>query len=500
MARDQLNPTLQENILTILAYDDDLGKSISQFVKADLFEGDYRLLAERILDFWRDQKQAPKVHTPDLIDDILSDKANRRARHFSRILDAMDELRREINSKYVIDQLQTFVRLQQMKAAIYESAEALQNRQELAIEEVESLWQKLLSAQNVTHDSGLSMHAVDNVISFIEQRANEFVTGIPILDKRQATPVRGGTVLFLAPPKRGKSWFLITCGRHAMMLRKRVLHISLEMPAEEVLMRYYQALFSVAKYDEPVKTTVLDIEEHESRDPRRARLIGFETDMVDPSFAMTSPYLRDELISHVSTLGNKSDYLRIKRFPTRGVSIAEIEAYIDLLEAVDGFIPDMIVLDYIGITKVDPKNYRIALGRAFEDFRGMCVRRNVAGVTAAQTTRDSVVIGVNDETKVAEDWSMIATADTVISYSQTKAEKRYGLARLHVPVARGDQDGFGVLISQAYAIGQFALSSVLLPMRYKDLLADFAGPDDDEAGDGERSDDDDATSSDDDEE
>ena len=58
---DRLTATLQENIITVLAYDDDNGKTIARMVDGSLFEGDYRVMAERCIDFWHRHGQAPKA-------------------------------------------------------------------------------------------------------------------------------------------------------------------------------------------------------------------------------------------------------------------------------------------------------------------------------------------------------------------------------------------------------------------------------------------------------
>ena len=67
---------------------------------------------------------------------------------------------------------------------------------------------------------------------------------------------------------------------------------------------------------------------------------------------------------------------------------------------------------------------------------------------------------------VAEDWSKIATADNVLTYSQTKYERPLGLARLFVSNGRNDEDKFEILILQSYAIGQFCLDSTYMYNQY----------------------------------
>ena len=65
---------------------------------------------------------------------------------------------------------------------------------------------------------------------------------------------------------------------------------------------------------------------------------------------------------------------------------------------------------------------------------------------------------------------MVCTADFFVTYSQTAAEKRLGLARLYVAMARSEQDGFGVLVSQSYKTGQFVLESTRLSDSYARIM------------------------------
>jgi hypothetical protein len=80
---------------------------------------------------------------------------------------------------------------------------------------------------------------------------------------------------------------------------------------------------------------------------------------------------------------------------------------------------------------------------------------------------------------VAEDWSKIATSDTVLTYNQTAKERELGLARIYVSNARSEFDKITVLIAQAYSVGQFSLDSALMQDEYwSQILGDPRGGDD----------------------
>jgi hypothetical protein len=465
MIPDKPHSYLQQNLLALLCHNEEYGKIVANLVDAALYEGDYRLIAERAIEYWRLHNEAPKMHTADLLGDILTDPKNSRAQTFRRILISLLELNESINHTYVLDSIQNFIETQKIKGAILDSANRINANQELAVTEVKEIWYDLLRTREVNFDPGLRLSHYDKVIAYFEQNQNEFKTGVRELDQRYIVPSRGTVFLVLAPAGYGKSWSLVNTGEQALQSRKKVCHISLEMSAEEVIQRYYQRLFAVPKRDVPSNITTFQFE--------NSKLTGFTEIANHPDFAFDSPYVRDELRSRIDWLGTRCDNIVVKRFPGRSLTSNGLRAYLDNLELVEHFIPDMLVLDYIGIMATDPKNHRLHLGRNMEDFRAICVERNMAGVTAHQISREGARSRYSRGTHVAEDWSLIATSDNVVTYSQTQGERRFGLARLLVDKARSEQSGFSILITQSYHSGQFALESVLLESRYEELVEEL---------------------------
>lgn len=469
-----LNSTLQQNLITLLAYSDEHGKVVANTLDPALFEGDYRLIAERTIDFWHKHKEAPKAHTADLLADILDDPHNRRGNTFRRILSSMVQLADSVNTGYVLDQLQTFTRMQRLKNAILESAEQLNSQQELAIESVEDIWNKLLRVKDTNFQPGLTLASIDHLLEYLQRQQTEFLTGIKELDSRYIVPARGEAMLLIGATGRGKTWWLINLGKQALLQRKKVLHLSLEMGEEQVAQRYYQSLFSISKRDKDVEITTLDLDKLD-------RVTGFGKEIVHPEFTFASPHVRDELSTRAEWMGKRIENLVIKRFPS--LTIAGLRAYLDNLEIVEGFIPDLMLLDYIGLMKGTNRDFRLGLGEVFKDWRSILIERHMAGATAQQSSKE----GANSMTvkmgNVAEDWSLTNTADKVLTYSSTDAEAQYGLARMYVSKARDEEDKFGVLLTQNYKMGQFVLASTYLDQKYFELMGDLEDADEDEDDD-----------------
>lgn len=459
--------TLQENLLTLLCHSDDHGKAVASLVDPALFEGDYRIIAERAVDYWGKYSKAPRAHAADLVADILDDPRDRRAPTFRNILFEMLRLSEEINPSHVLERLRTFTRAQRFKALVLQSAERFEAQEELALPEIEEMWADLLRARDATFDPGLTLNDVEHFVQYFESKQVEFTIGIEELDSRGIVPYRGAVLLFLAATGLGKSWFFIHIAKRAIMQRKKVLYITLEMSAEEVQQRCYQSFFGAATRPlaggEGFRIPTLEKDEYK-------KLAGIGEDTIVPEFTLRTENLLDELSVRRDLMRGKFANLMIKRFPTRGLTVGQLRGYLDAMESTTGFVPDVLILDYIGIMRTDAKDHRISLGRTFEDFRGLCVERNLAGLTAQQISREGAKAKRAGKVNVSEDWSLIGTSDICITLSATQAEQRFGFACLHVDKARSERDQSSVLITQNYATGQFVLDSAPLDNRYEDLF------------------------------
>lgn len=466
---DTLNHALQENLITLLCYNDEQGKIVSNVLNIELMEGDYRMIAERAIDYWRKYKAAPGDHTADMFGDILGDKHNRRGNTIRRLLRNMISLSENLNTVYVMDQLRNFTRLQRFKQTIVDSAEKLNNIQEAALPEVEELWDKLLRTREVDFQSGIRLNEIGRVLAHLQQLQAEFRTGIKELDRRHFIPQRGKLMLFGGAAGRGKTWYLVHIGKHALMDRKKVVHLTGEIDEEEVLGRYYQSIFSVSKRREPVEITSF---EREAED-----FTGLARSDYKPQFSLDDDLAPLELTEHMNSFGRKAENLFVKRFKPNDWTVGHVRAYLDMLEQTEGFVPDMLIFDYLGLMKKDVKNIRGSMSMNCEDLRGLCIERNMAGVTAHQLSKAGELAVMAKGTHLAEDWSIMGTCDAVVTYSCTDLEFEHGLGRMFVSKNRSDKDRFQIVVTQSYAVGQFALDSMFMNRDYKQAFEDFAGTD-----------------------
>lgn len=486
MPVERMQSTLVENLLCLLAHDSDNGKVVSYGLDINLLEGEYRVLAERMIGYWREYGEPPHDHVADLVGDILDDPKNRRAKPLRRIISGLQQLSETVNARYVMDQMQTFSRLQRFRAAIVESAEKINADQHMALPDVENIFNKLLRDRVEAFTPGTRLTQIGRVLDRNNKLDDEFDTGIPELDNNGVVPQRGSLFMLYAAAGRGKTWGLIHLGKRALRRNKKVLHISLEMGEEQVVQRYYQSIFSVPK--RAVKDGVVDVT---TLHVDMGRLEQISMAPYRPEFHLKSNLVKADLNNAILRYGLKRfENLIVKSFPPRTLTANTLRAYLDTLETSEGFIPDLVLLDYVGIMKLDIKNHTLSIGDAVVDIRGVAIERDIAIAAAHQANAEGAKAKKVQTTHGSGAFAIVGHADTIITYTCTDLEFKYGLARVHVGKCRSEKDRYDVLITQAYGVGQWALESHMLEGKYDALFKQmveeqgdvFDADDDEDAG------------------
>ena len=448
--------SLQEDLLVLLAFDPERAPIIRGLVDPALFGGPYRLLAARIYSHLDTFKRPPGPHLPDILSDKLESASKGEGTFYGEIVENMFAAKDGINAEYTMSRLETFIKRQSLRSLSIDLNKSLQRDTEESLQEAE----KLLASANKTtlsvFDPGTRLSDKKRALKFLDLTQEAFPTGIAELDKRGFGPTRKELWLLIANTKAGKSWALGQLAKSALMHRLKVLHITLEMSESRAAQRYFQALFAIAKRKEQITTTRFQKDS-------LGRISGFDELKLTPKYSLDDPNIRrklEKLIDRAST--RLLDNVLIKEFPTGQLTINQLTAYLDNLESAEKFVPDLLIVDYPDLMRLDRDNFRLALDDVFKGLRGLAVSRNTALAAVSQSHRGAAKAKKVDIDNVAEAYSKIAHSDTVITYTQTPQEQKLGLARLYVAAGRNDSDKFTIVISQAYATGQFVCDSVLM--------------------------------------
>lgn len=394
-----------------------------------------------------------KYHTPPghQLDLILENEISRgeEGKLLRSTILFLEQQSQKLEVAFVLEELNTFIKTRKFQTAC---RNALELAEAGNLEKAQQDFFKD-SFQPVEGSPGILLQDPSQSLSFFDSNdRNEFFSSaIEALDRKGVRPDRKTLSFLIAAAKKGKSWWLVDVGKAGIQHHHQVLHITLEISEEKTARRYIQSIFSLTKDQ-----------------AQQLRVPYFVHDASGVTSIQFNEFERASLFDKRADLQKRLVQMKsyppliIKEFPTGSLSTEQLYMYLDTLDREKGFRPDLIVIDYADLMRLDSKELRIDTGRLYKDLRGLAVTKNLAVVTATQGNRESASAKLVNDQNVAEDWSKIGTADVVLTYSQTAQEKILGLARIFVSNARDAEDKFIALVSQAYPIGQFAISSVLM--------------------------------------
>lgn len=320
----------------------------------------------------------------------------------------------------------------------------------------------------------------------------------------------------LAPTKRGKTWWLLEIAWLAAAVGLRVAFISLEMEEEEMGERSFKRVTSRDFEQSSVILPVFDCL-HNQKDNcnlscRIGNSSGLPLDDLDLPPAYSDHFahtvcsvcrgkgdgnyapgiwykkenrpkinyadLTSTLKSFKAMFG---DNLRVMAYAVREANTGTIKRDLDLLEYTEGYVPDVIVIDYADILAPEDNKLegRDKINETWLMLKNLGQTRNALIATATQSNRGSMDRRKVKATDTGEDIRKLHHANVFISLNQTPREKRKGLMRISIAVARGvDFDELKeVLVVQNLSIGQPFLDSEI-PV-YLDPNEE-GGPEDDE--------------------
>lgn len=460
---DHIDGALQENILVLLVFDDASCKTVRASLSTyKLFENSvFREIAKHAIDYIDQYNEAPKEHIADSLEDILNGSDKRKATSFKRALESLFTAKDNINAKYVITQLHKFVRLQNLKGSLVKAVQAMEAGR---IDDAEVELQRGLNTQVISFERGLSLADTRTSLSFLDTSDVALLTGIGPLDKHGIGLQKKEQLAIMAPAGKGKSWGLIHLGKWALLQRQTVVHITLEMSEPRVAQRYMQSFFALSKRQAHIQLPRM------TTDDRGEMSDVFYEDV--QHMTLQDANIRSKLSTMVMRQFRRRPPLIIKQFPTGMLTVPMLDAYLDGLERHEKIVPDVVLIDYPDLMAVDSNNLRTSIGQNNIALRGQAVRRNYAQGIASQSNREGAKAKLVEATHAAEDYSKIATADTVLTYTQTAQEKKLGLARILTAKARNEADSFITLLTQSYGTGQFAIDSAFMGQDdYWDFIA-----------------------------
>lgn len=237
-------------------------------------------------------------------------------------------------------------------------------------------------------------------------------------------------VAFIAPPKRGKTWWLMVSAFVAALKGKRVLFVSLEMTKKQMVRRFWQMLTGCSRYGENAPWPLL-----EKHDDGRYTLVDRE---VPTKKVETDPGGVEEIQARIRR-ASRYGRLELRTFPTGSLSVKGLRSEITAMATYENFVPDVVIVDSADI--MDHGNARVEvrhlINNTWQGLRGLGLELGCLVITASHTGTETMD-GEKDASakNVSEDRRKVAHVTKLVAINQTEQEKARGVYRISCSTTR----------------------------------------------------------------
>ncbi len=257
---------------------------------------------------------------------------------------------------------------------------------------------------------------------------------------------RGRLVAFCAPEKTGKSYWMLDLAVRAAEQGRRVVYFECgDMVKNEV----YGRLFS-RHAQRPVKpsnredTWPCDVRFPELLNPpAKHDAVAAEVDFRLLTFkkAPSEKQINRGLDDFMAGWGDEESRIRFYFHPSGTLSVGDISSVLDGL-ALDGWLPDVIVVDYADILADPPghRDFRHCIAKNWEGLRSLSMARHALVVTATQANREAYdkPFPLNRK-NISEDKRKLAYVSAMAGINVIPDEKKDDQCRLNWVSNRGKQ-------------------------------------------------------------
>ena len=300
---------------------------------------------------------------------------------------------------YVIEEFTTFAKNQELKGALLNSADLLNQGDFDGIRSMIDRAMKAGMDKNIGHEYNKDVES-----RYRQDYRPTVPTPWPVLNEGiQGGWGPGDLIIVFGNPGGGKSWTMVAAAAHAVQMGFNVNYYTLEL-GEDYVGKRFDCYFT--------GYSIEDVNKH-----------------------------RKEVEEVVSKLPGK---LIVKEYPPKGASINTIKSHIQKCMDVEHK-PDLIVIDYVDYLKA-PSKGRFAerkdeIDDVFIATKGLAKELKIPILTPSQVNRMGAKDDVIEGDKAAGSYDKMMVADICLSLSRKKEDKVLGTGRIHVMKNRYGMDG-----------------------------------------------------------
>jgi len=429
------------NVIYYSIFDTNFLKKIRRIFPLEVFRSKERkIIMREIFRYFDDYQQSPESHFYDMFKEMeknLSDSDYDKCMGLIGILKGFSGK----NSQYILDRIQENLKHYYLEEGAVEFASLIKRRK---YDDAKAVILKAMKRTEGEEESDYFDYFTDK--SYIETRLKENKHKMKTLIKGLDNIIGGFNapwlVTILGIPKGGKSYILLELAVAAVFQGLNVIFVSLEMDKNVIEGRLDQMIgfMSSRETDEPQEVMKYKREQ----------------------------WVKDkEVIPSIFDIGAvEKNRSRFKRIGGGGLKViahhrgrmnyTDIENVLNEAEERDGFIADVLVVDYLGIMRetAPQQSKKERISENCLGLKELCGKRNLIGLTAMQGNRKAMTAKVFHAHFIADDIDCIHHSDIAISICQTKREESEGKCRLYGAINRHGPQGWTIGTIRDLTIGQ----------------------------------------------
>lgn len=394
-----LTPEFQAKMLRLAILDKDYASMVINAIgRRKVFDTMYDLVWNVMMNYYTEYKEMPDWAA--LVQLVKTHSNTDEQQHMILAVRRMTKFDKETRD-FVIDHTEMFIRQGIMAAAVVEAVELLQSGHP---EKIEARVRKAVADSNFNLDLGHDYE--ENYESRCDYRSElrqgpissgfafDCYLGFGLPDGLRPGLCRGEVGIMIAGPGRGKSTFLVNTAANAYVTGHNVLFVTLEL---------------------------------------NERTVGRRMDMRLTGLPNPTPTQVRQRLHAIKAISNGR--MIIKYFPPRKMSLTDLNNYLDQLKMTRDFIPDMVIVDYLGLVKpmreFKEQKY-LEAEEVVQELRGLGTERKFVAWTAHQTHRGSRNKERVDAEDIAGSYGIMNPCDILLSLSATQEQIGSNRANLNI--------------------------------------------------------------------
>jgi replicative DNA helicase len=391
MSESKLDLDYYENIILFnsLLSQDYLATIIEHADPSYFNDNNIRVIFKAIIQFFNERGTTPT--TTEIKTRLTTDEEKKA---FNEVVTKFKELDTKFNKEELLANTERFLKERCLYKTIVDTAEKYSQGK---VDPADTLkeFEKAYNI-NLSEDMGhWYFDDIDEHISELVKIYNPLPTGWKFLDERLEGGLFPKTLTCLVGQVNiGKSIFLGNIAANMVMKNKNVLLVSLEM--------------SEYMYAKRISAQLTQIPHNELK------------------------MYTDELSSQVHRIKKQLESkLVIKEYAPKTITVRHLDGYMTKLGH-KGFIPEVVVIDYINLLKPSSKNLNSyeSVKEIAEQLRALSFKYNIPFVTASQLNRGAFNTSSPGMEGISESIGLAATCDVICSLWQEDEDKELGIINL----------------------------------------------------------------------